>query len=184
MDFAATVRALGAVFEDKGIRYALMGGAALGVWGYPRQTMDLDFLVNRDDLPSLDEALTAIGYKRVFQNENVSHYVGALAAQGGVDFIHAFRKVSLGMLERAVVRPVFGGSVPLRVLQAEDVIGLKVQAMANNPARAAREAADIETLARVNGPRLDWSRIGEFFALFGRDGEFEELRRRFQGGSA
>lgn len=179
MDFERVLKALLNEFRRHKIRYAVIGGFALGVLGYPRATMDLDFLVHRDDLDKLHERLTALGYERLVQTENVSHYQHRVEAWGGLDFVHAFRTVSLAMLKRAKNYKVFGGKQKIRAAEPEDVIGLKVQAMVNDPDRKAQEVADIETLMRLYGVKLDWQRIQEFYDIFGLNDEASRLRERF-----
>jgi hypothetical protein len=179
VDFELVLRTLISEFSRHNIRCAAIGGFALGLLGAPRQTMDLDFLVHRDDLEKLDKALTALGYTRVFHSENVSQYRHTEAAWGSVDFIHAFRTVSLAMLDRAKVRPALGGSESLRTAQPEDVIGLKVQAMCNDPSRRAQEQSDIERLMAHYRQGLDWQRIEEFYNVFGLADEVKILRARF-----
>jgi len=141
--------------------------------------MDLDFLVHRDDLDKLDKALTALGYSRVFHSENVSQYRHPQDAWGSLDFIHAFRKISLAMLDRAKDYPALGGTQSLRTAQPEDVIGLKIQAMFNDPERRAQEQNDIERLMVQHCRRLDWQRIQEFYEVFGLAEEARKLRERF-----
>ena len=141
--------------------------------------MDLDFLVHRDDLNKLHEILTNLGYRRVHASENVSQYHHHDHMWGSVDLIHAFREVSLAMLERAKSYPAFGAKLSIRTLEPEDVIGLKVQAMANDPERRAQEVSDIERLAALHGAKLDWQRILEFYRVFDREEEAIDLQRRF-----
>lgn len=181
MDFEKTLELLLAGFESRGIRCAAIGGFALGVLGAPRSTLDLDFLVHRDDLAALHEFMESSGYTRRFASENVSQYVASDRALAYVAFLHAFRSVSLGMLGRAARTPVLGGTRTLLVLEAEDVIGLKVQAMANDPSRANKETADIEALAEARDGKLDWGRLTEYYALFKLDGRLKALRERFPG---
>lgn len=179
MDFELVLETLISEFSRHKIRYAAIGGFALGVLGAPRQTMDLDFLIHRDDLKRLDDALSTIGYHRVFQSENVSQYRHPNLAWGSVDFIHAFRKISLAMLDRAKEYPAFGGKQNLKTAQPEDVIGLKIQAMSNDPERSALEQSDIERLMTVYRQKLDWDRIEEFYEVFGFSEEARKLRERF-----
>ena len=179
MDFELVLKTLISEFSRLRIRCAAIGGFALGVLGVPRQTLDLDFLVHRDDLPKLDDALTALGYARLFRSENVSQYRHPDAAWGSVDFIHAFRKISLAMLDRARECPAVGGKQSLKTAQPEDVIGLKVQAMFNDPERRAQEQNDIERLMARYGRRLDWNRVQEFYDVFGLTEEAKKLRERF-----
>jgi Uncharacterised nucleotidyltransferase len=179
VDFEVVLKTLLAEFSRLKIRSAAIGGFALGVLGVPRQTLDLDFLVHRDDLEKLDKALSALGYSRVFHSENASQYRHPKAAWGSVDFIHAFRTISLAMLDRAKDHPALGGRESLRTAQPEDVIGLKVQAMCNDPSRRAQEQSDIERLMARYGRELDWQRIEEFYAVFGLADEAKNLRARF-----
>jgi len=180
MDFTGTLRALADEFEAGGVRYALAGGVALSALGAARATKDIDLLVDRRDLPAADDVMERLGYKIAFRSENFSQYQHAEAPAAYVDFQHAFRAVSLGMLGRAVPRPLGAGARPVRVLQPEDLIGLKVQAMANNPDRRRKDEADIEALMEFHRSRLDWGRIAEYFELFGKGAELDELRRRFE----
>ena len=61
-------------FEQRRIRYAALGGFALGALKVPRTTMDVDVLVHRDDLESLRDILNGLGCRQEVQTENVSHY--------------------------------------------------------------------------------------------------------------
>ena len=114
--------------------------------------MDLDFLVHGDDMDKLDEALIALGYRRVFHSENVSQYRHPDTTWGSVDFIHAFRKISLAMLDRATDHSAFGGRQSLRIASVEAVIRLKVQAMCNDPSRQRQVRTDLRrTYGRAMG---------------------------------
>jgi len=42
MDFRLVLSKLLTAFEKESIRYALMGGFALGAWGVPRTTVDYE----------------------------------------------------------------------------------------------------------------------------------------------
>lgn len=179
VDFERVFKALLEELERCQVRYAVIGGFAVAVLGLVRATVDLDLLVHRDDLERLQTILTSLGYTRFASTENVSRYVHPDASWGSLDILHAFRKPSLEMLERTKVVPVFGGTHTIRVAQPEDAIGLKVQAMANNPLRRTRELADIEALMELHGPQLDWDRIHMYFDLFGLAEEARQLKTRF-----
>jgi hypothetical protein len=83
------------------------------------------------------------------------------------------------MLDRAKDYPAFGGKQNLKTAQPEDVIGLKIQAMSNDPERSAMEQSDIERLMTVYRQKLDWDRIEEFYEVFGFSEEARKLRERF-----
>jgi hypothetical protein len=59
------------------------------------------------------------------------------------------------------------------------VIGLKVQAMFNDPERRDQDQSDIERLMALYRRKLDWNRIQEFYEVFGFSEEAKKLRERF-----
>lgn len=179
MDFERVLRTLLEAFAQQHIRYGAIGGFAMGALGVPRATADVDFLVHREDLPRLDHALTNLGYLRYAQTENVSHYRHPEKTWGALDFLHAFRKFALAMLDRTRECSIFNGTQTLRVVQPEDLIGLKVQAIANDPLRKSQEQADIEVLVMAYGKTLDWHRIQEYYELFELGAEARRLRKQF-----
>lgn len=159
-------------------RYALIGGLAMALRGVQRATMDLDFILMLDDLPVADRALTELGYRREFRSENVSHYRHPDDAWGRIDILHAFRGPSLGMLRRAERLPV-GPNLTLPVATIEDIIGLKIQAIANDPARAIADWHDIALMiaaAREERLTLDWELLEDYLRLFHFEDKLTELK--------
>ncbi len=180
MDFGHVFSVLFKEFDRQSIRYALMGGVALGALGVPRATMDVDILIHRDDLVRLHDIMIGRGYERRYADDNVSHYAHCEPRWGRVDFIHALRAHSLAALGRVILQPVMNGSRMVPVLTPEDVIGFKIQSIANDSTREAQDYADIEALVRHHRASLDWSRVEEYYDLFGRDAEFRVLEERFR----
>ena len=87
--------------------------------------------------------------------------------------------ISIGMLQRAEDRKIINESMTIKVLKVEDLIGLKVQAIANDPSRKPIDMADIESLMETYGGSIDWSIIEEYFALFEFNDLFEELKNKY-----
>jgi hypothetical protein len=177
MDFRRVLDALIAGFRAESVDYALIGGFALALWGVQRATVDLDFLVHRDSLPAVDRLMEGLGYRCRYRTENVSQFVADEGWLGAVDYLHAFRAASVDMLSGAVDRQVFGGALRVRVVRPEDLVGLKVQALHNDPRREPFDADDIRKLFRLHGQSLDWARVESYFALFGREALCQQLRR-------
>ena len=98
MDFKIVLEKLVSAFDKMDVRYALMGGLALGVWGVPRATVDIDFLIRRDDLEKVDRIMHDLGYECRHRSENVTQNISPLNLYGEVDFLHAFRSASNEML--------------------------------------------------------------------------------------
>ncbi len=174
MDFKAVTEKLLACFEGQDIKYALIGGYAVGLWGVVRGTVDMDFLVLRDDLVKLDRILLDLGFELRHRSENVSQYI---SPWGEVDFLHAFRAHSLQMLNRSVEKTIFAEAFTIKVLRPEDLIGLKVQAIANNEERRNLDMYDIEELMRLHGRTMDWGLLEEYFSIF----DIQDIYARLKG---
>jgi hypothetical protein len=176
LNFRAVTEKLLSALHGEGVGYALIGGYAVGLWGVPRGTVDMDFLVRRDDLNKLDQIMRSLGYAIRHRSENVSQFISPL---GEIDFLHAFRAHALRMLERAVEKPIFGGSLTIRVLRPEDLVGLKLQAIANDQGREHLDMYDIEELMRLHGSSMDWGLVEEYFAIFERQQLFARLKEKY-----
>ncbi|MCK5655570.1 MAG: nucleotidyltransferase [Candidatus Aureabacteria bacterium] len=179
MDFDTVLKLILNGFQEKDVRYAVIGGFALGLLGVPRATVDLDFLVHRGDLSKIDAIMKTNGYECVYKTENVSQYVSPLKLFGEIDFLHAFRSISCKMIDQSVEKEIFEGKLKIRVLTPENVIGLKVQAIANDKKRELREYADIEALMEHHGINLDWQLLGEYFSMFKLTDRFNELEKKY-----
>lgn len=183
MDFVRVLKDVVGAMETAGLRYALIGGFAMSLRGAQRATADLDFILALEDLEATDALLARYSYRCVFRSENVSHYESADSTWGRIDILHAFRSPSLGMLQRAAPVEIEPGFC-IRVAQSEDIIGLKVQAMANNRARTESDWHDIRLLvraAREQGSALDWELVRDYLALFGMDNRLADLTSVFNG---
>ncbi len=178
MDFKKVLEKLLTAFKAHNIRYALMGGFAMGLWGGSRSTVDLDFLVHKADMDKVHEIMIGSGYERHYRTENVSQYTSPLRAIGGIDFIHAFREASLEMLQRAKTKEIFGGALKIKTLIPEDIIGLKLQSIYNNPSREKTDLADIEMLVSLHRGNLDPELLRKYFKIF----EMEDLYKKLFGG--
>jgi len=76
------------------------------------------------------------------------------------------------MLKRAREMPVLGGELTVKVLLPEDLIGLKIQAIVNDPGnRYPVDGPDIQRLLKMHRGRLDMTLVRDYFRLF----EKEEL---------
>ena len=175
MNFEAVFRLLVEKFEKEKIRFALIGGFALNAAGFSRATGDIDFLAAKEDMLKVKAFLLSIGYELAYETEDVSTFISRLGELGRVDFLHAHRKYSLTMLSRAVERQILDGKVKLKVIIPEDLIGLKVQSSSNDPSRQFQDFADIGNVLKANREKLDMGLVREYFGLFGKEKELEDI---------
>ena len=180
MDFEKVLTFLLKHFEKYEIRYALMGGFALHAAGYSRTTEDIDILILKEDMPKIKKLLISLGYDVAQESEDVINFKGALHELGQIDFLLAHRRYTKNMLKRAQECAILKNKFKVKVLVPEDIIGLKVQATANDPNRYSRDLVDIEELLRLHQDRLDMSLLREYFSLFNREKELNELLEKIK----
>ena len=147
--------------------------------GFTRATDDIDFLVEAEDLGKVNDTMMRLGYELTHESQEFSNYWHPVAALGCVDYLHAHRDYSRKMLSRAKKHKILG-NFETPVLIPEDIIGLKVQSIANNPKRYTLDMADIEYLLRKNSGELDLNIIKEYFNLFDKGSQLEDLLKRIK----
>jgi len=179
MDFRLVTEKLLSAFKNAGVRYALMGGYAMGMWGSGRATVDIDFLVNRDDMDKVNGIMNSLGYECKYKSENVSQYISPLNIFGEVDFLHAFRETSIEMINRAEEKEISGGVLKIKVVRPEDLIGLKLQAIRNDSSREQMDIADIESLISLRAENFDWSLVENYFKLFNMEDLYKKLKEMY-----
>ena len=123
----------------------------------------------------MDFYLVAETLLRDLENEGV-HY----AIIGGfIDFIYASRPISKKMLDRSVAIDL-GRTTKVKVLLPEDIIGLKVQALSNDPSRKIKDYADIDALLQARqSDKIDWTLLHEYFELFDKLDLYLQLAEKY-----
>ena len=184
MNLKEVLRTLIARFKEKGVDLALSGGLALSTMGVFRFTNDLDFVVPEESREVVDEVMRGLGYERQdFSTREIVSYLSPLKVFGQVDFLLAKRKYARAMLRRARNTPVFDGELEVKTLLPEDLIGLKVQAIHNDPRnRLPIDSMDIQQILARHSDTLDMGLVREYFRLFDKeallDGWLGDLERR------
>ena len=175
MDFKHAFKIITHHFEKGSLKYAVIGGFALESAGVIRATMDIDLLVLADDKSRIKSIMIANDYELVFESEEVITFIGNDDYLGRVDFLLAHRKYTMAMLERAQKKSVLQGSTETYVVEPEDLIGLKIQAMANDRDRYYQDMADIQMIIKNKYEILNFNRIKEYFELFDKLEDYNKL---------
>ncbi|MFO1402063.1 MAG: hypothetical protein U1F06_01460 [Steroidobacteraceae bacterium] len=157
------------VLNGAGVSYALIGGIALSPHGVIRGTADIDLLLEADDSAAVDAALAKLGYHCQHRSSDAGNYV---RDDERVDLLYAHRPIARRLLATAIGRSTPFGH--LRVVSAEGLVGLKLQALVNNPRRT-QALEDIRALLKANRGSIDTRELREYFRLFDRETLLDEL---------
>jgi len=173
MNLSGVLDRIARLLREHDVEFAVIGGLALAAYGAARATIDLDLLVGGEDGDRLHGILAALGYETLHRSANVANYASQEPLDGRIDVLFVRRARGRAILSRARALPILHRD-DLRVVDASDLIGLKVQSSSNDPARRRTDMADIEQLLR-RAPELDLERVREYFRLFDREAELDAL---------
>jgi hypothetical protein len=175
MNFDAVFKLLLESFNKAGVDFALIGGFALHTMGVMRATGDIDFLIAKEDMPKVKKIMLSYGYELLHESEDVANFISKMGELGRIDFLLAHRKYAKLMLARAKEKTILDNGPKIKIIRPEDLIGLKVQSSSNDPKRYHQDMADIEAIMRANYKNLDINLLREYFALFEREKELDDI---------
>lgn len=168
---------LGAVsgfLEEKGIRYAVIGGVALASYGFFRQTVDFDFVVEASVREDLIGFMESRGYKTLRQASGYSSHDHPDQAWGRVDFMYVNEQTSEQIFGSRRFGPGPRG-VQIPLPKPEHLIAMKILAIKNDPSRASQDMVDIRRLLTL--PGVDHQEVRGYFERHGMGERFDEAER-------
>ena len=157
------------------IPFAVIGAMALGSYGLPRFTSDIDLITEGNFWHELRSVMERLGYACYQKTDAFAQFESDLGAMGYIDFMLVNTPDGIAILKRrVVVEDDLLGRYP--VVQPTDYVILKMMAIANNPERSARDEADIAAFMELYRNRLvpdyfdplDKARIYQFSDRFGQ----------------
>ena len=144
----------------------------MAAYGLARTTLDLDFVTEAAAQGELIAFLESNGYETLHRSAGYSNHLNSNPALGRIDFVY----VGGGTAERlfATARLLPGpGELPVLVVSPEHLAAMKVLAMANDPARALQDLADLGYLLQL--PGIDRAFVRQSFARHGHLATYEQL---------
>lgn len=145
------------------IPFAVIGAIALGLYGFPRFTSDIDLITESRLWPKLDSIMEKLGYSCYQKTDAFAQFESELGAMGFIDFMFVNTPDGLNILNRSiVVEDELLGKIP--VVQPTDYIILKLMAIANNPDRSIKDEADLSAFIQLYQNRL----LPDFFEPLNR----------------
>jgi hypothetical protein len=153
---SATLNDAVAFFEQKGVRYALIGGLAASLRGQPRVTVDVDLVIAADvgRTLALIPSLAGSAFEPLFEGaEEVVERSFMLPLRHRTTGVKVDVAVGLSGFEQQVIRraePMSLAGKTVVVATAEDLLIMKT--LAGRP----HDDQDARGLISARGPSLDW----------------------------
>lgn len=168
--------------SQKQIPFCLIGAMALGVYGLPRYTSDIDLLTEDNHWPKISSIMERLGYECYQKTDFFAQFDSEMGIYGKVDFMFVSTQDGRDIIKRSVLikDEIFGR---ISVIQPSDYIVLKLMAIANNPDRSIKDESDLSgffdlqknQLLSSHFDMLDVDRIMRFAGKFG----LEKLIERY-----
>jgi hypothetical protein len=138
------VRDILRILNEAQIRYAIIGGVAMGYHSIPRATQDIDVLVRREDIPRVQRLLQPY-YRRGSAVVMVFDVAGT-----HLDVLPATLRYGRTAIDNAV--EVMVHDVPAKVVSVRDLLLLKLFAIPDrpDPIKAMQDRTDVAALLRDN----------------------------------
>lgn len=161
--------------RNRSIPYAIIGAFALGYYGFPRYTADIDLLSEKKFKKSISDVMTQQGYRCFHDTDSFAQFDSERNNLWSVDFLFVETDDGKSMIQNSIeVENESIGKHP--VIQPSDYIILKIMAIANNPGRTHRDAADIISLLQMYNKhillkpfnRIEKDRVFKFAEKFGQ----------------
>jgi len=169
-------KALNETAKRQNLRFAVIGGLAVNLYGHSRDTADLDLLVLADARSEWLKIFDDLGYT-VYQDGGV--FVQLTPPQAGawpVDLMLVNSHTFTMIMTDAVEKDIYGERMQIPSL--EHLLALKIHALKNtHPERFMKDFMDVENLIRVNGVVVRSENCRALFLKYGNIELYEKVIR-------
>ena len=154
--------------------YLVIGGHAINLYGFARETADLDFLICADDRPGWLEFLTSLGYHVFSEGGNFIQLASDQETAWPLDLMLVRKKTFQPMLADSREVEFYGTTA--RTPSLDHLIALKLHALKNTRLnRFLKDFLDVENLIRINGLDIKSKRIRRLFDDYGTLELYEKM---------
>jgi hypothetical protein len=166
---------IAACSKNSELPFLVIGGLAVIAHGYPRDTVDLDYLVRRSGRESWQSALARLGYKVAHEHDNFAQFT---SEPGGTD-------VDLMFVNDSTFDAMFGASLSqdtglsqARFPSLEHLVALKLHVLKQQLRhRMLKDMDDVINLLLANRVDLRQENWRQLFEKYGSQDLYEKIAR-------
>jgi len=171
-----TLELIGREAQARGLPCLLVGGHAVIVHGYGRNTFDLDLGIRTTDQPAWMELVKSLGYTIHHEGPAFVQFTPPNAGSLPLDLMllnnSTFAKLHADSL------PGSPGTSGARVVSLRHLLALKCHAIKHGHAgRIVKDADDVIHLVEANGLDVTQPELQELFLKYGPEDLYAKLRR-------
>ncbi|MBN1354543.1 MAG: nucleotidyltransferase [Candidatus Omnitrophica bacterium] len=153
MRYPTIFHLISAITKKEGIRCVLVGGFAINYYNVARQTVDVDFLMTKEDFKRISKYLENAGFELDYSQEVFARFKGPDYYLMDIDFMFVDKETLDKILKDS--KETFIAKQKFIVPSLNTLIALKLHAVKyNRKLREYKDLPDVINLIRVN--RLDY----------------------------
>ena len=175
MDVPKVLSLVDGFLSREGRSYALAGAVALHAYGFSRATGDLDVVVDAEAREGLIRFLEEKGFETLSRSDGYSNHLHPDPTLGRLDCIYVEGETARRLFEGARTIGRYG-PLTVAVPRPEHLAAMKAFAMRNDPTRALRDMADIQSLLEL--PGVDRDEVRLYFEKYGLEEIYRDIAAR------
>ena len=121
-----TPEIIGTITKNPDLAFLIVGGHAVIAHGYPRNTVDLDFLIRKTDRAAWVDELLKLGYEARHEHDN---FIQFASKRGLIDVDLMLVNDTTFAAMQAAAKPTEFGGVSAKVPSLEHLIALKLHVL-------------------------------------------------------
>ena len=178
MSFFTTIEAEA---RKRQLPYLIVGGHAVNLYGFARETADLDLLVCMQDRAAWITLFASLDYRIFSEAPNFVQLASDKAAAWPIDLMLVRPATFKPMFDDSRVVEFYGTSS--RIPSLEHLIALKLHALKNTrPHRFLKDFLDVENLLRINQLDVKSEKIRRWFEKYASMDLYEKIRAALEPG--
>ncbi|HXE41462.1 MAG TPA: hypothetical protein VN516_00455 [Candidatus Baltobacteraceae bacterium] len=156
------------------LQFLVIGGHAVNLYGYSRETADLDFLICADNRAEWLKLFSQLDYKIFNDGGNFLQLASDGKSAWPIDLMLVQEKTFKPMF--AVSREIDLYGIISRIPSLEHLIALKLHVLKNTRLhRFLKDFLDVENLIRINGLDIKSEKIRQLFIKYGTIELYEKV---------
>ncbi|HMP84684.1 MAG TPA: hypothetical protein PKA41_18475 [Verrucomicrobiota bacterium] len=162
--------------QKRAVRFLVIGGLATNCYGYSRDTVDLDLLVQKERRQDWLDLFSTLGYNLLADGGVFVQFSPPKAGAWPVDLMLVREPTFAPMLEQSKEVELF--ATQMRIPALEHLLALKLHALKHtHVGRFLKDFLDVENLVRVNRIDLRSERVRQLFLKYGNLDLYEKALR-------
>lgn len=141
---------LSKVLKKNSNKAVLFGAISMSVYGYQRNTLDVDFMLPEDDFKNFTNILKSIGYHKFLQTTQYAKFRHENDAFMDIDTVFIAADTANEIIKLAEIKNIRGENAFL-CASFETILATKLHAIKyNNECREGKDVTDIKMLVKAN----------------------------------